>query len=92
MAWSYFVLFLGSELVIKALGIRKPVKQNLKLFFAAPYVYLHPVWPKRTSGFFIFPGQMIDYFKQKMTSDKANAIYLQKSKYGFLRLLYGLLF
>lgn len=37
-----FVLFQGSELVIKALGTRKLIKQNLKLLFAAPYVFLHP--------------------------------------------------
>lgn len=34
--------------------------------------------------------QIIDYFKQKITSDKANAIHLQNSSYGLLRLLYGL--
>lgn len=42
MAWSYFVLFQGSEFVIKALGIRKLMKQNLKLLHAVPYVFLHP--------------------------------------------------
>lgn len=67
------------------------MKQNLKLLHAALYVFLHPAWPNRTSGFCIIPGQMIDYFKQKMTSDKENAIYLRNSRYGLLRLLYGLL-